>query len=330
MTSHVPAAADGPLSIEQALALIDGGLLDDDVSEDPDPDEDQATLGDRVAGEDAEDEEAAEDDPEAAPVIDPPRSWDADARAAFAKLPPDIQQTIAVRESQRDRAVSKAQQEAGDARRRAEQEADEIGQLKGQLDQLIRRGQATFQDRWADFEQNFPALVDQFGAEQALKWRAERDHELSELARLNAAHQQTAQHERARFIATESQRLTELQPELTDPKTGGARRESLARWLIEQGVPQAVIPELDARTVALAYDAMRFRQGADKVQEARLRPNSDPNRPSARPGAKPGAAQAARPQHRTVETAKTRFAQSRSVDDAVALLNARRPNAQPG
>ncbi len=323
MIQTPPAAADTPLSVEEAVLLMDGDLPDDrrpaeqpseaaptaEDAEDPDPDADQVTPG----------EDAEEDDPEQAPVIGPPRSWDAAARAAFAKLPPDIQQTIVERESQRDRAVSKAQQEAGDARRRAEQEAGEIGQFKGALDQLIRRGQATFQDRWADFDQNFPALVDQFGAEQALKWRAERDHELSELARLNAAHQQTAQHQRARFLAAESQRLTELSPELTDPKAGGARRESLARWLIEQGVPRTVIPDLDARTVALAYDAMRFRVGAHKVQEAKTRPSPAP----ARPGARPTAAQAARPQHRTVETAKSRFAQTRSVDDAVALLNAR-------
>ena len=317
MTPNTPAEADGPLSVEEAVGLLDQPADEPSEAaptagdaEDPDPEEEQATLG----------EEAEEDDPDAGPVIGPPRSWDADARAVFAKLPPDIQQTIVERESQRDRAVSKAQQEAGDARRRAEQEAGEIGQFKGALDQLIRRGQATFQDRWADFEQNFPTLVDQFGAEQALKWRAERDQEHAELARLNAAHQQAAQHQRARFVATEHQRLTELSPELSDPKTGGARRESLARWLIEQGVDRGVLPDLDARTVALAYDAMRFRVGAHKVQEAKTtRPAPAP----ARPGAKPTAAQAARPQHRTVETAKSRFAQTRSVDDAVALLNAR-------
>jgi len=329
MTPNTPAEADTPLSVEEAVGLLDQGRPAEDPSEaapkagdadDPEPPQD---IGEEQA---TEGEEAEEGDPEEAPVIAPPRSWDADARAVFATLPPDIQQTIVERESQRDRAVSKAQQEAGDARRRAEQEAGEIGQFKGALDQLIRRGQATFQDRWSDFEQNFPALVDQFGAEQALKWRAERDHELSELARLNAAHQQTAQHQRARFLAAESQRLTELSPELTDPKTGGARRESLAKWLVEQGVPRGTIPELDARTVALAYDAMRFRVGAHKVQEAKTRPAPAP----ARPGAKPTAAQAARPQHRTVETAKSRFAQTRSVDDAVALLNARPLNARSG
>lgn len=319
MNTDALAAADTPLSVDEAVGLLDAGRPGDEdetqseaaptAEDDEDPD-DQAPLG----------EEADEDDPDEGPAIAPPRSWDAQARAAFAKLPPDIQAIIVEREGERDRAVSRAQQEAGDARRRAVQEAEGIAQHKGALEQLILRGQATFQDRWSDFDQNFPALVDQYGADQALKWRAQRDQELGELARLDAAHQDAARHQRARFLDTETQRLAELSPDLSDPRTGGERRDRLARWLVEQGVDRRMLPDLDARTVALAYDAMRFRLGQQKVHQAK---QSKSTSAAARPGVKPTAAQAGRPQSRTAETAKARFAQSRSVDDAVALLNAR-------
>lgn len=331
MTLDAPVAADKSLSVEEAVGLLDRPeeQPDDPAPAAGAPEPAEAELGEAelepVPNEAAQGEDEDRDDPGEAPMIAPPRSWDADARAAFARLTPEIQQTIARQESERERAVSRAQQEAGDARRRAEQEAGEIGRLKGALDQLIRRGQATFQDRWADFDQNFPALVDQFGADQALKWRAVRDVEHAELARLDTAQQETARQQRARFLDAEGRRLAQLSPELADPDAGGARRERLAGWLIEQGVPREVIPDLDARTVALAYDAMRFRTGAHRLREAKARPAPAP----ARPGARPTAAQASRPQSRTVETARSRFAQSRSVDDAVALLNARLTNAHP-
>jgi hypothetical protein len=325
MTPNAPAAADTPLSVEEAVGLLDAGRPEDDdeqISEAAPTAEDGEDPGDSDAQAILGDDEAEEGDPEEAPVIAPPRSWDAQARAAFAKLPPDIQEVIALREGERDRAVSRAQQEAGDARRRAEDEAEAIARHTGALEQLILRGQATFQDRWSDFDQNFPALVDQHGAEQVLKWRAQRDHELGELARLNAAHQDAARHQRARFLDTETRRLAELSPDLGDPKTGGERRERLARWLVEQGVDPRALPDLDARTVALAYDAMRFRLGHAKVNLAKVQ-QSRPTPAPARPGVKPTAAEARRPQSRTAETAKARFAQTRSVDDAVALLNAR-------
>lgn len=341
MTPEASAAADTPLSVEEAVGLLAAGPPPSPPDEDDTPSEAVPTAGD--AGDpdldDGEDqalsgEEADAGDPEAEapPSISAPRSWDAQARAAFARLPFDLQQVVAEREGERDRAVSRAQQEAGDARRRAEQEAGEVGRFKAGLEQLIQRGQATFQDRWADFDHNFPALVDQFGAEQALKWRAQRDHELGELARLDAAHQQAARHQRARFLDTESRRLSEISPELGDPKAGGERRERLARWLVEQGVDRGVLSDLDARTVALAYDAMRFRLGQAKVQGAKVQQGkSNPSAarpaaerpPASRPGARPTAAPAERSSSRTAQTASARFAQSRSVDDAVALLNAR-------
>ena len=45
-----------------------------------------------------------------------PRSWDAEARAAFLQLPANLQRYYAKREADRDRAVRKAQNEAADLR----------------------------------------------------------------------------------------------------------------------------------------------------------------------------------------------------------------------
>jgi hypothetical protein len=54
------------------------------------------------------------------PDIEPPRSWNKDARERFAQLPREAQEYIAAREEERDRVVRQAQNEAA----RAKQEAD--------------------------------------------------------------------------------------------------------------------------------------------------------------------------------------------------------------
>jgi hypothetical protein len=49
--------------------------------------------------------------------IDPPRSWPREQSARFLSLPYDIQRQIIVRETERDKAVRKAQNEAADLRK---------------------------------------------------------------------------------------------------------------------------------------------------------------------------------------------------------------------
>ena len=64
------------------------------------PGEDQVT----------EEEDESEGDPEA--VIAAPKSWPAEMREQFAQLPPDLQQVIADRETERDAAFNRQVNEA--------------------------------------------------------------------------------------------------------------------------------------------------------------------------------------------------------------------------
>lgn len=63
------------------------------------------------------------DEPEG-PAIVPPVSWGQDATELFEQLPPELQEKIAVREAQRERAVQTATTAAADARRNAAAEAN--------------------------------------------------------------------------------------------------------------------------------------------------------------------------------------------------------------
>lgn len=57
-------------------------------------------------------------------AIVPPVSWDSDAKALFEQLPPELQEKVAAREAQRERAVQSATSAAAEARRHAAAEAN--------------------------------------------------------------------------------------------------------------------------------------------------------------------------------------------------------------
>ncbi len=78
---------------------------------------------DQGAGETAPDTttEAVEPEPQAQ-AIDPPASWKAEWKDQFKALPPEAQKIIAERESERERGITKSQQESADARKAAEAE----------------------------------------------------------------------------------------------------------------------------------------------------------------------------------------------------------------
>ena len=68
------------------------------------------------------DEELGEGDPAERPAIAAPRSWPADMRDAFAKLPGDLQAVIANRENERDAAFNRQVREAAERKQAAEAE----------------------------------------------------------------------------------------------------------------------------------------------------------------------------------------------------------------
>jgi hypothetical protein len=68
------------------------------------------------------------------PEIDPPRSWNKDARERFAQLPREAQEYIAAREEERDRVVRQAQNEAARAKQEAAAEVEQ--QLRPQVERF--------------------------------------------------------------------------------------------------------------------------------------------------------------------------------------------------
>lgn len=310
-TSEAPEAqAPEPkaMSSEEAIvALTDSGETQDQ----PAPAGDDADPLLAVMG----DEETKADDPET-PAIDAPRSWSAEDKAVFATLTPEAQAIVLAREEDRDRATSKAVTEAGQARKQAETEARTIAQYRAQMDAFLPQALQTFASRWEGVDWAEEARIDPVRAFQA---KAQYDAEQAQIQQLQAAQQQAQAVEHQHHVRSVSADLEKLAPDLVDPKEGAGRVSALATFLLqEQGYSPENLKWATGHDLALAYDAMRYRQLQAKAKAAIERSPSAPTKP-----VKPaGSGDRGSSETNVVSTAKRRLAQTGRADDAVAVIQA--------
>jgi hypothetical protein len=322
--------ADGPFTREQAVqALIEQeqpapeAAAPVEAAPEPEAEEEQPAEAQPAEGDDPPEEpvEAVEgelSDPDK-PVIAPPESWDAEARAIFATLPVSAQKLIAERDAEAKRATSRVMTEASEARKRAEVEASGLAQYKATLDQLVPQAQRTFADKWANVDWVEWAREDPAAAQLG---RFQYESEQAELARIQSAHQQAERIAFAKFLETENERLKEVAPALADPKEGPARRKAVADYLANQGIQPEQLQGISAREMAIAHKAMLWDQAQAKAQAATTAP-AKPKTAPVKAVAPVAAAQPGNSQQREVQRLQNRFAQTRSREDAVALILAK-------
>lgn len=334
MTTDAHAPGNETLSIERAAGMLGASREKDDGNDTPDAsgaNEASAATGaeedgalESSAKEDASSETdaaegtetEAEDADAATPRLDPPRWWNKDAKQRFASLPPELQAVVHQQEENRERVVQKARQDAAEARKLAEAHTAEMGQRLQLLDRLAPDAAQLFAGRWANVD--WSRLPDQVGAEEAFKLKAQYEKERDTMRALNAV-QQAAQEESFRnFVATESEKLRTVAPELADEKEGASRKQELGRFLLAQGFAPDRIQYMSADEAAIAYDAMRWRQAQSKAQALVKKQPAQP----AKPPVKPTAA-ARTSQTRGADDAARRLKATGRIDDAIALLNAR-------
>jgi hypothetical protein len=323
--TNAQAVESGPLSIDQAVEQLTQTDAPAEAEAAPEPEPEIE------ASPEAEDPEAAETpsedgEVEAEPTleaVDPPHFWAAEDKEAFAQLSPELQVKILGYEKNRDVATAKAIQEAKEAEKRAEQEASRIAQLNERLDKLIPEAEAAFASKWPDqidWVATLNQLTEGYGLEegqrQYLLLKEQHEQDTRQLAAAKVAKQEAEQQSFATFVQSEYAKLATVEPDLTDPKLGAERRQKVVTFLIERGVPAEQVRHAGAVELSLAYDAMRFRE-ARKSGKAALGP-----KPAHTPAARPVTPAASIPQtpQRAAAAVKNRFAQTRSVDDAVAFL----------
>lgn len=274
--------------------------------------------------------EEPESDPET-PVIAAPQSWDAAERATFATLPPVAQGIILKREAERDRAVSKAQQESTAARKQAEADLAGLAQYKATFDQIATRANQVFADKWAGVDWVAWAAQDPAAY---IAGKAQYDAEQAELQTVRQAQadaekvkQQDEQVEFQNYVQGEFAKLSEIAPHLADPKEGPAKRTEVTQFLLDRKIPQDAIRQISAEEMAIAYDAMQYRKLKAQGKAAAARPAAPATRPTPAPAraAAPSAAPQVRPtQQRTTDAAMARLSKTGKMDDALAVMRARR------
>lgn len=303
MTHDAEAPAEGPLSVDQAASLL-RERPDETLSE-------HELEGDFESP--ASDEEGYDPNTYHMPP-EPPQFWDAEARARFGELSPEHQALVLAQAEKGVKASARAIQDAAERAKAAEAQAEGVDALASELAEFLPQAIGHFQSRWDGVD--WLALSEADPGEY-VRLKAAHDAEHEELQRLDAArHGAEAQAHQA-FVRRETAALAELAPELVDAREGGARRRELGLWLKSQGASDQDLSSLSALAAGIAYDAMKYRRA-----KAGLAPQSQGRSAPARV-LRPTAPAAAAPR-REVESAARRLSQTGRVEDAIALLQARR------
>lgn len=252
----------------------------------------------------------AESEPEQ-PTLSPPARWDADMKALFAALSPEMQRKLVDRDKTQQAAITKAQQEAAEARKRAEADT----QIKDRLNTALTRAEQTFRGKWDGIDWQKWA---QEAPEKAAAARLQFDLEREQLHELQAAQHAEQQKAYSAFIEAEETRLRDLDPELADPEKGKERRAEVGQYLIESGVPADALSNISAVELVIARKAMRY----DRAQAAM----SEPLKPkiTASPPVKPAGARGGNNSNQHLESLNKRLTTSGKPSDAVALYLAQK------
>lgn len=251
--------------------------------------------------------------------LEPPLYWKPEAKAKFATLDPELQAEILAQEGPREAAAAKAKEEAAQVRAAADQETQGIQAFAEALSKFLPQAVQTFRGRWGD-NPDWVAYAQQNGAEAMTVAKAQYEAERNQLLQVHQATKTADAQAHQAYVAGEYKALEKIAPDLADPKEGPARRTEVTKFLVDVGVPKEAIHRISAVEMSLARDAMLWRQA-----QAKSSPNPAPKpvpaatTPLARGAAAAGSAD---PKVKQAQTAKNRFVQTRSIKDAVALLNA--------
>lgn len=320
MAEAADAPQGGALSLEDAVALLNRRDAED---------EDQNFEGAASAPEetadraedpsDGDDEAEAEDEGEV-DRLEPPKYWSKDAKARFAELDPDLQAVVLSQEGPREEAAARAKAEAQSVRAAALQEVAQAREVAAELARFVPEALQRFDARW-EGEPDWAAFAQVHGAEAAHVARGQYEAEKAALER--ASHAATAARRAGHnaYVAAEFEKLKGLDPELAHPETGTERRTEVTHYLHGKGVDPDSLLRISALEMSLARKAMLWDRAQAKAGTSNSAPRPAPQttRPLTRGGASAGPVD---PKARRAAQAKSRFAKTRSIDDAVALLNA--------
>lgn len=218
---------------------------------------------------DTAENEPAEAEQEAAPAIEPPASWTNEAKERFAKLDPDTQSYIVERETERERAVNLAKQEASNTAKTIDQEKAQIASERARYAETLKYivDNAVFMDptlsegrktNWAQLAAEDPATYVQ-------KWAAYQQREAQLMATQQELQRVQGQNAWQQMEAA-TRELAATVPEWADEAKWKATSSKIGEYLSELGVPKERWAGIESRQVLNAaelrvvLDAVKWRE----------------------------------------------------------------------
>lgn len=221
---------------------------------------------------------------EEAPAIKPPVSWDDEAKARFAELPPDLQEVVTQREAEREKFIQSKSREAREVAQQAEQaamtrieqaQAAQLQLLQSMLPEIPQKPSAHLQ------YQDPQAYAYHMDAHEAAV--AQHNWIVQQAEAINADQAERQQAAQRQHIETLTRDLQEAMPEYFDPATGPELRATLQSTAESLGFTTQEMAQFEAhhyralkevtdlKAKADKYDALMAKQ-MEKVREAKKLP----------------------------------------------------------
>jgi hypothetical protein len=299
--SEAPAVAEhkaggtGTISLaEAARSVVDwrrkSGAAEDtqDESAAPaTPADESAVKADAAPPQEAPGETEGEPDPaEALPPIEPPRSWTKEEKERFASLPRETQEYLSNRETERDREFRRSQNEAAEIRKAVEAERQRVEHSRLQYEQALTVVHDQLQSVQAGQFSDIKTMedVNRLAQEDPVRFTQWQAHRMQigavqqEIAAAQQRQLEEAQNQLRKFMQTESAKLIEKFPELSDKDAYQKVSNSAVSTLEELGFSRDELGKLwsgevgislhDHRLQALLIDGIRYRESTAKQKEA--------------------------------------------------------------
>jgi len=298
-----------PIEEEEAPAEVEAEAEPEASVEEPEAEEE---LDLELSEDDIEEEETKEPPKPVAPM---PQSWAKEDAELWASLPPAAQLKVQQREADRDRAVALSRQEVAEQNKL-------LQAFSARLEEIAPKAENAFKQRWANVDWKAIAAKDaEEGTNNFNLYRAQYEEEAEEVERITREQSLAANLARQKFVQAEAARLAEIAPELADPIKGQERREKVGKFLLENGVPADALANISAVELALARDAMLYREAK---KNAALKTSQPKPKAAPAPAPKtisPVSGQPISPQ-RQLQALNQRLTKSGKLEDFVALMDA--------
>lgn len=265
LDTDVSEAVDG--SDSAALDAFDSILSEE--QEDGDPAEEEEVSTDEGDEPEAEEEEADEDEEQVEAAIPAPVSFNAAEKAAFAELPPELQQSVAAIEARRNSDVQKATTAAAEAQRTANAKAEaQLAQIQRQYASELEQYAKALEVQEPDY--SLIATNPQAFAQQMAYYKQAEAEKAALAQQSQAAIRQAQQIEQAQQQQWEAEQQAILAreiPEWNDP----VKRNELVNQLVaigrDLGFDDESLSNVDATELMALRKIATDREKAEKYDK---------------------------------------------------------------